>query len=89
VLKKTGVFCFSDIATKKEYDVELIEKIKQYTGCLNGILFIDNYVKALENVGFSSITVLEERKVDLFLDEMTTITTESEIYIFTIKAIKK
>lgn len=85
ILKQDGEFCFSDIVIMKTYTDSELEKIKKYTGCLNGIYQYETYVHLLKKVGFTFVETLNLRKVELYIDELKN---ESEVYIATIKAKK-
>ncbi len=62
VLKKGGVFCISDIARRQTFDENTYEKVKKYTGCLNGIRQVDTYLNRMKMAGFT-VEIIEERTV--------------------------
>jgi len=67
ILKKDGIFCISDIARKQNFDIETYEKVKKYTGCLNGIRQVETYLDRMKNVGFD-VKIVKERPVAMPTD---------------------
>ena len=65
ILNPNGVFCLSDINRKTVFSEEDYDNIKTYTGCLNGIRHQNTYLAHIENAGFSSVEIIEERLVEL------------------------
>lgn len=65
VLKPGGIFCFADIARKTSYPEALYEKIKTFTGCLNGINFLNDYLQEIANAGFSKYEILNVRQLKI------------------------
>ena len=87
VLKPNGQFCFSDINKKGKFGQENYTKLKEFTGCLNGIRYQQLYVDYLENAGFSSIEIVDERPI-ILPDNLLENYTENLAFITTFK-IKK
>lgn len=65
ILKPGGTFCFADIARKTNYPDALYEKIKAFTGCLNGIYLLSDYLQEISNAGFSKLEILNERQLEI------------------------
>lgn len=81
ILKPNGVFCLSDINKKADFDTSEYEKIKTYTGCLNGIRHQKTYLDQMKNAGFKSVEIIEERPVIL----PKHMTTKQGLFITTFK----
>lgn len=87
VLKPGGQFCFSDINKKTDFTATDYQKIKEYTGCLNGIRKQDTYLNILEQSGFKKIEIVSERIVELSKNFIS-VEKESQLYITTFKMTK-
>ena len=61
VLKPGGRLAVSDIALKKELPQEITEDVLAYVGCISGAVLIDEYKRGLEDVGFSSVQVIDSK----------------------------
>ncbi len=70
ILKINGHFCIADINKKTKFTKASYIKIKEYTGCLNGINYQEKYLEKMTNAGFRNINIVEERKIKIpFLSE--------------------
>lgn len=65
VLKPGGVFCISDINRKHMFPTDTYDRIKKFTGCLNGIRLHDYYIGAMKSAGFQNVEVVSERSVSM------------------------
>ncbi|MBC7189775.1 arsenite methyltransferase [Candidatus Aerophobetes bacterium] len=61
VLKPGGRLIVSDIVLLKPLSESFKKSITAYTGCISGAILKSDYLKLLEDAGFSSLKVLEER----------------------------
>lgn len=87
ILKADGQFCFSDINKKGKFGPEIYIKVKEFTGCLNGIRYQQLYIDYLKESGFSTIEIVNERPVVL-PKELVSNDNEHLLFITTFK-IKK
>ncbi|MBT0607440.1 methyltransferase domain-containing protein [Aequorivita echinoideorum] len=65
ILKKDGTFSMSDINKKSNFSESSYIKVKQFTGCINGIRYQDFYLDKMRKAGFSTIEIAEERVLTL------------------------
>lgn len=87
VLKTGGTFCMADINKKECFNEPAFSKIKQFTGCLNGIRHQQIYFDEMKNAGFEQISIVEERVIDLPKDIMGA-NEDNDLYITTFKTLK-
>lgn len=64
-LKPNGIFCMSDINKKAKFKENTYLKVKEFTGCLNGIRYQKLYLEKMAKAGFQHIEIVEERIVNL------------------------
>lgn len=81
ILKPTGSFYLSDINRKTDFSEVEYENIKSFTGCINGIRHQQTYLDHIEEAGFSSVEIIEERLVAL----PKIISAEAGVHISTFK----
>jgi arsenite methyltransferase len=65
VLKPGGHFCVSDIVLKGELPDDMREAAALYAGCISGALQREDYLKIIEESGFTSVEVREELNNDV------------------------
>ncbi|GAB6283227.1 MAG: arsenite methyltransferase [Ignavibacterium sp.] len=65
ILKSGGHFCVSDIVLQGEISDELRKDASLYAGCISGALQKDDYIKKIEDAGFSNIEIKKEKKLEL------------------------
>jgi SAM-dependent methyltransferase len=76
VLKPGGHFCISDVVTSGDLPEKLREAAEMYAGCVSGATRKTDYLKIIENQGFSDIKVHKEKSIKIpdsllanFMDE--------------------
>ena len=69
-LKPGGRMMISDIVLVKELPENIINSIEAYVGCVSGAIKIDEYIKTIEDVGFSKVKTIEKNtfSVDSYVD---------------------
>ncbi|MFC1875531.1 methyltransferase domain-containing protein, partial [Chloroflexota bacterium] len=60
VLKPGGRLMVSDIVLLKELPDTIKQSVAAYVGCVAGALMKDDYLKAIREVGFQDVNVLDE-----------------------------
>ena len=65
VLKSGGHFCVSDIVLQGEISDELRKDATLYAGCISGALQQEEYIKIIEDAGFSDIEIKKIKKIQL------------------------
>lgn len=83
-LKSGGTFCMADINKRASFSETSYNKVKNFTGCLNGIRFKHRYLERMINAGFKQISILDERIVELPKDIIGT-NGNNNLYITTFK----
>lgn len=63
ILKPGGHFSVSDIVTQGDLPKILLESAELYAGCVSGAIRKDHYLRMVNDAGFTSVTVLKERKI--------------------------
>ena len=61
VLKPGGRLMVSDIVLLKELPDFIRNSIAAYVGCISGAMMKDEYIKAIERVGFGEVKIVEEK----------------------------
>lgn len=99
VVKPGGHFCVSDVVLTGELPFGLKDSAAMYAGCVAGALQKTEYLRIIENQGFTEIIIHKERKIELpdsvlvkFIseEEMASFKTSGAgIYSITISAVKK
>lgn len=69
VLKSGGHFCISDIVIKGELPKKLHTAAAMYTGCVAGAIQKEEYLKIIENTGFTD-TIIPKQKLITIPDEI-------------------
>lgn len=67
VLKPDGRLMVSDIVLLKELPEIIKESISAYVGCLGGAIMKEEYIGAIESVGFSDVEITEEKNFPIKL----------------------
>lgn len=65
VLKPGGHFCISDVVFEGVLPEGFKRSAELYAGCVAGALQSDEYLKVIEDAGFSNITVAKTKKIDI------------------------
>ena len=65
VLKQGGHFCVSDIVLKGYLPDDMRKAAALYAGCISGALQKEEYLKIIEEAGFTSVEVREELNNDV------------------------
>ena len=65
ILKPGGHFCISDIVLQGELSDELKNEAALYAGCISGAIQKEEYLRIIEETGFTNITVQKDRKVEI------------------------
>ena len=65
VLKPGGHFCISDIVSSQELPHWVKGVAEAYAGCVAGAVPKDDYLKLIQETGFSNITVATERRINV------------------------
>jgi len=63
VLKPGGHFCISDIVSSQQLPEWLKGIAEAYAGCVAGAIPKDDYLKLIQDTGFSEITLASERRI--------------------------
>jgi SAM-dependent methyltransferase len=62
ILKPGGRLAVSDIALKRPLPPEVSQSVLAYVGCVAGAVLIEDYERALREVGFEAVQVVDTRK---------------------------
>jgi ubiquinone/menaquinone biosynthesis C-methylase UbiE len=65
VLKPGGHFCVSDVVLKGNLSDKMKKDAEMYAGCVSGASEITEYLKTIENSGFSKIIVHKQKEISL------------------------
>jgi ubiquinone/menaquinone biosynthesis C-methylase UbiE len=65
VLKPGGHFCVSDVVITGNLPEKLQKDAEMYVGCVSGASEITEYLKIIENSGFSKIIVHKQKEISL------------------------
>lgn len=65
VLMPGGHFCISDVVLDGELPAGLKEAAVMYAGCVSGALQKEEYLKLIEQQGFSNITIHKQKQITL------------------------
>jgi ubiquinone/menaquinone biosynthesis C-methylase UbiE len=65
VLKPGGHFCISDIVSSQALPDWIKTIAEAYAGCVAGAIPKENYLKLIQEAGFSNITIATERRIDV------------------------
>jgi SAM-dependent methyltransferase len=82
VLKTGGHFCISDVVLSGELPDGLKQSAAMYAGCVAGALQKEDYIRIIENQGFSEIQVHKERKINVPDSVLKEFVTEEELDSF-------
>jgi ubiquinone/menaquinone biosynthesis C-methylase UbiE len=79
ILKPGAHFCISDIVLQGELTPALKESAEMYAGCVAGALQKDDYLKSIENAGFTNIEIKKTKTVALPDDLLKEYLSDSQI----------
>ena len=65
ILKPGGHFCVSDVVLKGDLPPALQKSAEMYAGCVAGALQQKDYLKAIENSGFTKIEIKKSKAIDI------------------------
>jgi arsenite methyltransferase len=65
VLKPGGHFCVSDVVLKGELPDKLRADAEMYAGCVSGALQLDDYLEAINQSGFTGISIHKQRAIQI------------------------
>ncbi len=72
VLRPGGRFCVCDLVCKADIPDDIRHQILSFTGCLNGISHLHDYVDGMKLAGFELVLVSQERAIPIpFIDPKT------------------
>ncbi|MEO6038365.1 MAG: methyltransferase domain-containing protein [Saprospiraceae bacterium] len=63
VLQPGGRFCVCDLVRKEDLPDTLQAEVLAFTGCLNGIFHVQEYLNDLQQAGFRQVAIRSERSV--------------------------
>ncbi|MCE1198186.1 MAG: arsenite methyltransferase [Marinilabiliales bacterium] len=97
VLKPSAHFCVSDVVMKGELPEKLKKDVEMYAGCVSGAIGFQEYVSIIEQQGFSTITLHQNKEIVIppailtqfmTLEEMTEFQAQTGIYSLTLSGNK-
>ena len=65
ILRPGGHLSISDIVTDGILPAALLKEAEMYAGCVAGALTEDIYLEIVRNTGFTDITIMKKRKIEL------------------------
>jgi arsenite methyltransferase len=65
VLKPGGHFCISDIVSSRELPEWLKGIAEAYAGCVSGAIPKEDYLKLIQETGFSQVALASERRINV------------------------
>ncbi len=65
VLKTGGHFCNSDVVLEGDLPEQLATAAVMYAGCIAGAMQKDEYLKTIEEEGFSGVEIKKEKKITI------------------------
>ncbi len=65
VLRPGGRFCICDLVRKEAIPDSIREQVLQSTGCLNGIVHVQEYLDDSRSAGFQEVSIHSERSVPI------------------------
>lgn len=83
VLKPSSHFCVSDVVVKGDLPEKLKADAEMYAGCVSGALPIEEYLDAIRQAGFESVTTHKQRKIDIPESILRNYLNDNEIHSFT------
>jgi arsenite methyltransferase len=65
IIKSGGHFSISDIVLQGELSDELRKEATLYAGCISGAVQKEEYIRIIQEAGFTNIKIQKERKIDI------------------------
>ncbi len=65
ILRPGGHLSISDIVTDGSLPETLLKEAEIYAGCIAGALVEDDYMSIVKQTGFSDVTIMKKRKIEL------------------------
>jgi arsenite methyltransferase len=65
IMKRGGHFSISDIVLRGELPDDLKKAAILYAGCISGAVQKEEYLRIIQETGFTNITIQKERKIDI------------------------
>ncbi len=65
ILRPGGHLSISDIVTDGSLPESLLKEAEMYAGCIAGALEENHYINIVKETGFSDVTIMKKRKIDL------------------------
>jgi arsenite methyltransferase len=99
VLKPGGHFCVSDVVVKGNLPENILRDAEMYAGCVSGAVEWDEYIRIIEEIGFTGITIHKSKQISIpdeilqnYLDENETMeykTKGAGLFSITVTAYKQ
>ena len=82
VLKNGGHFCVSDVVLLGDLPESLVKDAEMYAGCVSGAIQKDDYLKIIEDAGFTNIRVQKQKTIHIPDEILNKYMTEKELSDF-------
>jgi len=82
VLKPGGHFSISDIVLIGDLPEGLREDATMYAGCVSGAIQKDNYMRFIEETGFTSISIQKEKPIEIPDDSLSQYLSKEDVVSF-------
>lgn len=82
VLKANGHFCISDVVIKGDLPENLKSDAEMYAGCVAGAIKLKDYIKIIDDAGFTNITIHKEKIIELSAELLKKYLNDDEIKQF-------
>ncbi len=69
ILKPGGRFCVCDLVRKEDLPADLREQVLEFTGCLNGVFHVQDYLTEAKKSGFAAVESVFARPVPVPVNE--------------------
>lgn len=82
VLKLSGHFCISDVVLLGSLPAGLQDAAEMYAGCVSGALQKEEYLKVIDNTGFSDVKIHKEKQIVIPYNILADYLSEDELKEF-------